>query len=382
MKELLYPYIFICWILIKTKLVKPTKSNYAIMIFIGVVMNVAVYFAHRHYSPVDLTNSAVVRAQSAILSPATESVEEYFITHNDKVKKGQILYTLVDNNEENRLVDLKAQLAMSDNSAELKAKLKTIDISSELEARKSQVELRISQTERDIQRMKSTTDAYSPRDIENAENLAQEQRLELLVLQAKIDQIEFQKQEIRAQITNIKHQQASIEAQIEQVKFEKERLVVRAPFDGMVTRLDTAAGSRFGNIQIWNTETKILEMRVPDQLWSKIEKGMFAEFYVDAYPGHIFRGRVHSFTGATGEAQGSHFSGETTVSQQIIRNSRNIGRTILIEFEEPKGIDIPIGARGSAWVSASKPFELLGPIDMLGGATLRLSAIKSYLGTF
>ncbi|GAM54998.1 multidrug resistance efflux pump [Vibrio ishigakensis] len=62
MKELLYPYIFICWLLIKTKLVKPTKVNYGIMIFIGVAMNVAVYFAHRHYSPVDLTNSAVVRA--------------------------------------------------------------------------------------------------------------------------------------------------------------------------------------------------------------------------------------------------------------------------------------------------------------------------------
>ncbi|GAM67682.1 membrane fusion protein [Vibrio sp. JCM 19236] len=54
----------------------------------------------------------------------------------------------------------------------------------------------------------------------------------------------------------------------------------------------------------------------------------------------------------------------------------------MIEFEEPEGIDIPVGARGSAWVSAKKPFSLFGPIDMLGGATLRLSAIKSYLGAF
>lgn len=49
--------------------------------------------------------------------------------------------------------------------------------------------------------------------------------------------------------------------------------MVRAPFDGVVTRLDTAAGSRFGNVQIWNTDTKILEMRVPDQLWSKNREG-------------------------------------------------------------------------------------------------------------
>ncbi|GAM62568.1 multidrug resistance efflux pump [Vibrio ishigakensis] len=236
MKELLYPYIFICWLLIKTKLVKPTKVNYGIMIFIGVAMNVAVYFAHRHYSPVDLTNSAVVRAQSAILSPATDSVETYFIDHNQKVKKGQILYTLVDNNEENQLADLEAQLAMTDNSAELKAKLKTIDISNELEARKSQIKVKIKQTKRDIERMKSTKDAYSPRDIENAEGMLEDQKLELLVLQAKIDQIYFQQMEIKAQIANIEHQKASIEAKIEQVEFEKDRLVVRAPFDGVVTR--------------------------------------------------------------------------------------------------------------------------------------------------
>ncbi|GAM67681.1 membrane fusion protein [Vibrio sp. JCM 19236] len=216
-------------------------------------------------------------------------------------------------------------MAMTDNSAELKAKLKTIDISNELEARKSQIKVKIKQTKRDIERMKSTKDAYSPRDIENAEGMLEDQKLELLVLQAKIDQIYFQQMEIKAQIANIEHQKASIEAKIEQVEFEKDRLVVRAPFDGVVTRLDTAAGSRFGNVQIWNTDTKILEMRVPDQLWSKIEKGQFAEFYVDAYPGHIFRGRVHSLTGATGEAQAL-----TLVVSLMLRSRSSVTRVISV----------------------------------------------------
>jgi multidrug resistance efflux pump len=328
MKELLYPYIFIGWIVIKTGVVKKTNTSLGIMIFIGVVMNVAVFFAHRFYSPVDLTNSSVVRAQTAILSPLTKSIDKYYITHNEKVKKGQLLYTLENNETSNNVTSIEAEIAQNQSMA--------------------------NQQKRDIKRVERAKDAVSERDYEK--------------MKSDLSTIEF---EIKA-----------LEADLKQAHFEASRFEVRAPFDGLVTRLDTAAGSRFGNVQLWNTATKILEMRIPDQVYSKIKKGQFAEFYVDALPGHIFRGRVHSITMATGESQGSHASGEQGVLRQLQLNSQNLGRTVLIEFIEPEGIDIPIGARGSAWISAEKPFALLGPIDMLGAATLRLSAIKSFIGAF
>lgn len=328
MKELLYPYIFICWILIKTGLVKKTNANIGIMVFIGVVMNVAVFFAHRFYSPVDLTNSTVVRAQSAILNSVTESIDKYYITHNEKVKEGQLLYTLVDNKSANEVKSLKAEIEQKD--------------------------ILVAQLERDLARLEKAKDVVAIRDIE----------------------------QFRTDISNAKLSKIALEADLRQAEYEASLLEVRAPFDGLVTRLDTAEGSLRGSVQLWNTNSKILEMRIPDQVYAKIKKGQFAEFYVDALPGQIFRGRVHSITMATGEAQGSHLSGDQGVARQLQMNSVNLGRTVLIEFEEPEGVEIPIGARGSAWISAEKPFAALGPIDMLGAATLRLSAIKSYLGAF
>ncbi len=328
MKELLYPYIFICWLLLKLGIVKRTNANYAIMVTIGVVMNVAVFFAHRFYSPVDLTDSSVIRAQSAILSPIAESIEKYYITHNEKVTKGQLLYTLVNNGATNEEASLTAEIA--------------------------QKNALIEQLERDVARLEKAKEIVAIRDIEA----------------------------FRTDLSEARFAKIALEADLEQVKFESSQFEIRAPFDGLITRLDTAAGSRFGNVQIWNTSSKILEMRIPDQVFSKIKKGQFAEFYVDALPGHIFRGRVHSVTMATGEARGTHASGEQNVLQQLQLNSKNIGRTVLIEFIEPEGIEIPIGARGSAWISAEKPFALLGPIDMLGAATLRLKAIKSFVGAF
>lgn len=328
MKELLYPYIFICWILIKTGLVKKTNANIGIMVFIGVVMNVAVFYAHRFYSPVDLTNSTVVRAQSAILNSVTESIDKYYITHNEKVKKGQLLYSLRSNEEDNKIDGFEADI--------------------------NQQKIILTQQLSDLSRLRDAPEAVTERDLQKAESMIGETRSQI----------------------------KSLESDLAQAQYEKSLLEVRAPFDGLVTRLDTAAGSLRGSVQIWNTSTKILEMRIPDQTFSKIKKGQFAEFYVDALPGQIFRGRVHSITMATGEAQGSHLSGEQSVMRQLQMNSQNIGRTVLIEFEEPDGVTIPIGARGSAWISAEKPFALLGPIDMLGAATLRLSAIKSFLGAF
>jgi len=328
MKELLYPYIFICWLLLKTGIVKKTAASLTTMAIIGILMNVAVFFGHRFYSPVDLTDSSVVRAQSAILSPVTESIDKYYVDHNERVTKGQLLYTLVDDEQQNTIDQLEADIG----------------------SKTAQYE----QSKADLKRLMQLKNSVAERDIDT----------------------------LQSQIEGLGYDIESLEAKLAQAQYELSLLEIRAPFDGAITRLDTAEGSRVGNLQIWSTEDKILEMRIPDQLWNRVKPGQFAEFYVDAYPGHIFRGRVHSTTLATGEARGSHLSQEPGVAQQLMNNSNNLGRTVLIEFTDPPGIEIPIGARGSAWIATEKPFGLLEPIDMLGAATLRLKAMKSFLGAF
>ena len=122
-----------------------------------------------------------------------------------------------------------------------------------------------------------------------------------------------------------------------------------------------------------------MEVRIPDQVYEYIEPRAFAEFYVDAYPGKIFRARVHSVTESTGESQGSLLSTPQNVAHHVVKNSRHAGRTVILEFEEPEGVTIPVGATGQAWIAAKKPAESLGFFDLVAGSLLRFAAAESYL---
>ncbi|MBK7414918.1 MAG: hypothetical protein IPJ38_07125 [Dechloromonas sp.] len=52
---------------------------------------------------------------------------------------------------------------------------------------------------------------------------------------------------------------------------------------------------------------------------------------------------------------------------------------MILEFEEPEGVHIPIGATGKAWIAAEKPIHLLGFLDLVIGSLLRFAAAESYL---
>lgn len=62
-----------------------------------------------------------------------------------------------------------------------------------------------------------------------------------------------------------------------------------------------------------------------------------------------------------------------------MKNSNDAGRTVILEFEEPEGVHIPIGATGKAWIAAEKPIHLLGFLDLVIGSLLRFAATESYL---
>ena len=100
---------------------------------------------------------------------------------------------------------------------------------------------------------------------------------------------------------------------------------------------------------------------------------------MNAYPGKIFRARVHSVTNSTGEAQGRLFGTPQSVGEFVNKNNDELGRTVILEFEDPPGIDIPIGATGKAWVSAEKPYHIMYLFDVITGMLLRFGAAEAYL---
>ena len=340
MKEIMLPYIFIIWILVKTGVIQWTLRNAVIYVGIGIFISLMLFTAHRFWSPADLTDSSTVKAPHAVLSPLFgEQVKSVHVVHNQVVKKGDLIYQLVSVDGDEQIEALEAQIA---------AKEATI------------ASLRVT-IKNDYKNLKRLT---------TLDDFASESSRDDLI--AKIESAEANVIVNKADINKL-------QADINAAKWENDRKVIRAPFDGQMSVTTLADGSRLGNLHIYDTSKKFLEMRIPDQAYRYIKVGQFAEFYVDAFPGEIFRGRVHSLTAGTGEAMLNNRASEQQVRQHVGNNSGSHGRTVIIEFDEPEGYNVPIGATGSGWISAEKPLPILGFMDIIGAATVRLKALKSYL---
>ncbi|NRB42292.1 MAG: efflux RND transporter periplasmic adaptor subunit [Pseudomonadales bacterium] len=341
MKEIMIPYVLLIWILVKTGVMPWNLKTQFWSTFTGAVILFLLFSSSRFWAPVDLSNSSTIRAPHAVLSPLfAQEVDEVFVDHNQLVKKGVLLYTLVDDATASSIAAIDAQIAES--YAQIAA-----------------IEVQLSNNRKDLKRQK------------DLKNYASEQSRDQLTADIQYD------------LANIKGYYAGIEklkAQKLEAQYQNKLKKVRAPFDGQVSTVNIANGTRTGNMHLYDLSKKFLEMRIPDQAYNHIKPGQFAEFYVNALPGKIFRGRVHSITTSTGEAAIQVRQGSEQVRQFMKQNQTSHGRTVLIEFIEPPGINIPLGSTGSAWISAEKPHPALGFMDIIGAATVRLASLKAYFG--
>ncbi|OBT13388.1 hemolysin D [Vibrio sp. UCD-FRSSP16_10] len=340
MKEIMLPYVFIMWILVKTGVIKWNLRNATLMASFGVFIAMSLFTVSRFWAPVDLTDSSTVKAPHAVLSPLVgQKVESVHVTHNQIVKKGDLLYTLESTDSVEQIKGLESQIRA---------------LNHQIDATRTQIK---------------TDETTMARLIKLREYSSQAER----------DEVRNSIQQGYSQLSELEAEIATIKAQISENEWESEMNQVVAPFDGQIGVVNISKGTRTGNMHIYDTDKKFMEMRVSDQTYRYLKVGQFAEFYVNSHPGEVFRGKVHSITSGTGEAMVSVKNGAQSVNQHVGSNAGAHGRTVIIEFEEPKGYTIPIGAKGSAWVSAAKPHPMLGFMDIIGGATVRLKSLKSYL---
>ncbi|MPW28933.1 biotin/lipoyl-binding protein [Agarivorans sp. B2Z047] len=326
MKEVMIPYILIMWILVSTGAIKWTLKSAFRIVSGGLMILVLLGVLSRLWAPVDLSYSSTVKAPHSVLSPLLrEQIDKIHVEHNQYVKQGEVIYTLIDTTSSAELEKIKASIVKQEEA--------------------------IAQLKRDVARAKKSPEIFKQREVEY----------------------------YHSQLRIANSALASLHADAKKTEFEQERKTIRAPFDGQVAVVNVADGSRVGNMHIYDTGRKFMEMRIPDQTYRYVEVGQFAEFYVDAYPGEIFRARVHSLTAGTGESAVSPMQGPQSVRQHVGANASSHGRTVILEIVEPEGKVIPIGATGSAWISANKPHPFFGFIDVIGAATVRLHSYKSYL---
>ena len=97
MKEIIIPYILLMWVLVATGAIKWSLKSAFWIVSGGVFILVVLGIMSRLWAPVDLTYSSTVKAPHAVLSPLFgEEINEVYVDHNQVVKKGDLIYTLVD----------------------------------------------------------------------------------------------------------------------------------------------------------------------------------------------------------------------------------------------------------------------------------------------
>ena len=331
MKLTLVPYLLICWMLIKFGIVRKTIGNLVAMGCGAVFVLFMLLTFTRYFAFLDLTASTTVKAPHVVLNtPAGGEIETIYVTHNQKLKAGDPVYRIKTDRYEIQMAAKKAE--------------------------KTRLQTQLSKLEVDLKRLGKLRGEVIPQS----------------EYDAKLAEVETQRDLV-----------VKAEQDIADLQWKIDRALVVAPVDGQVAVQYSSEGQYFGearpsSIQMFTTK-KFIELRIPDQVYAFIKPKAFAEFFVDAYPGKIFRARVHSVTESTGEAQGSLFATPQSVAQHVAQNSRDAGRTVILEFEEPPGINIPVGATGNAWIAAEKPFHLLAFLDVVTGMLLRFSAAEAYL---
>jgi multidrug resistance efflux pump len=331
MKLTLVPYLLICWLLVKFGIVKKTAGNFVAMGLGAVFVLFMLLTFTRFYAFMDLTATTTVKAPHIVLnSPAGGEIDKLYVTHNQKLKAGDPVYSFKTDRYEIQMTAKKAE----------KARLQT----------------QLGKLQNDLKRLGKLVGEVVPQS----------------EYDAKVAEVDNQRDLV-----------TKAEQDIADLQWKIDKAVVVAPVDGQVAVQYSSEGQYFGEqrpaaIHMF-TNKKFIELRIPDQVYEYIKPKAFAEFYVDSHPGKIFRARVHSITESTGEAQGSLLPTPQSVSQHVMKNSNDAGRTVILEFEEPEGVHIPIGATGKAWIAAEKPIHLLGFLDLVIGSLLRFAATESYL---
>jgi len=110
MKLTLVPYLLICWLLIKFGIVKKTVGNFVAMGLGAVFVLFMLLTFTRYYAFIDLTATTTIKAPHIVLnSPAGGEIEKLFVTHNQKLKAGDPVYSFKTDRYEIQMAAKKAE---------------------------------------------------------------------------------------------------------------------------------------------------------------------------------------------------------------------------------------------------------------------------------
>jgi len=357
-----------------------------------------------NYTPMDLSGGSVVQAPHIQLRPTSTNVagkvEDIYITPNQRIEKGQLVYTIEDepyqiSYEQAKIAENSAAVAVSTAKEEVKiaessygSALHDVEMTqSELEAAKSNKDLQQRTLKRYLEQNKVVQDTITESMIDNQQTIADSAvytaaKLESQLAKKKSDLDKAKLQIMKAKLAVEARQSDLNEAQqkLNKAKWDLDGTKIYAPADGFVTNFILREGqlvSRVPRLQMYTNEKYVL-MRVNHQAIRNVKPGQLAEFSTPVYPGKVFSAQVEGIVEATGEAQGNLLGFDDNVRTTTGKNLMNKHHFVRLKVFEPEGYSIPVGSVGLAWISGEKPTALLGFLDVIRGIIIRMKAQLYY----
>ena len=273
----------------------------------------------------DLTSkiqaSGVVQAERIInLSPEDSGkIAELYIQEGDFVSQGQIIARMTNRRSQAEVAQYEAALAQAqatlaqqragarpEEIAEARARVATV------EASINAAQTRLQQAQQELSRFERLAQqgAISANELNAYQTTAQESSANLVADQRRLEESQavLTRLENGTRSEEIKQAEAAVaqaNAQLTAVQVRFDETIVRAPFDGVITRRfaetgdfvspATAASSSDGAASTSIAELSSgleIEAQVPEASIAQLEVGQAVEAHSSAYPDQVFTGEV------------------------------------------------------------------------------------------
>ncbi|WP_434761657.1 HlyD family secretion protein [Vibrio fortis] len=357
------------------------------------------------WAPMDLSGGSVVQSPHIQLRPGstrvTGNIDALYISPNDTIEKGELIYEIEDDSYVIAVNKAKAQLAIAEmayNSAVQDINIANTNYQTSLEDIEI-IKNQVAAAQQDLTLKQRTLKRYVDQNakVKNTitESVLDQQRtlVEVAKNQLTIIEAQYSKSLITARknLNLIEKSQISVvskeadlqnkQASLAQAEWDLSQTRIYAPTDGYVTNFMAREGQFVGampRLKMYSNEKFVL-MRINHQAFRNIKVGQEAEFATAIYPGKVFQAEVEGIVEATGESQGSLLARETNVRATTGKNVMNKHHFVRLRITEPDGYDIPVGAVGLAWVNAEKPIPFLNFLNVIRGIIIRMKAQIYYL---
>ncbi|EJR3608024.1 HlyD family secretion protein [Vibrio vulnificus] len=353
-----------------------------------------------NFTPMDISGGSVVQSPHIQLRPDSSNVngkvEKIYISPNQEISKGQLIYQLDDTPYQIALNQAKvtsqaAQVALKVAQEDIaiaqashEAALQDLETSkSQLAAAKADHQLQAKTLTRYVEQNRVVKNTITQNDIDKQTTAVELAKQNIATLQSSLKKKEVDASRAKLDITKAElavetrtADLAKAKEQVARTQWDLDSTLVYAPADGFVTNFILREGQRVSmmpRLQMYTNEKYVL-MRVNHQAIRNVKPGQMAEFASSVYPGKIFSAEVEGIVEATGEAQGNLLGWDDSVRMTTGKNLANKHHFVRLKIDEPEGYDLPVGSVGLAWVSGEKPIGFLAFLDVIRGIIIRMKS--------